>query len=76
MCWAGEGDEQSVALGTELAAALGADGRANNVAVCLEQLRVALAKLLDESGGALNVGEQEGDRPGGEWYLCRGRPRL
>jgi hypothetical protein len=66
MRWAGKGDEKGVALGPELPAALCTDGGANEIPVHLEQLRVALAELLDESSGALNVGEQEGDRPGGE----------
>src|SRR5918996_3579552 len=61
---AGEGEEQRVALRVDLDPAVGAVRLADDAAVLRNELAVALAQPLQEPGGALDVTEDEGDRPG------------
>jgi len=61
----GEHREEGVPLGTELPASSGGDGLPHEPHVVVLNGAVAVAQLLEELGGPLDVGEQ-GDRPGGE----------
>ena len=61
---ASEGREERVSLRADLDPAPLVDGPAKDGGVIVEDLRVQIADLLEQPGGALDVGEQEGDRPG------------
>ena len=62
----GEGDEELVGPAVDLAPARLGDGVAHEPAVIGEELRVRVAELLHEARRALDVGEEQGDRAGGE----------
>ena len=59
---AGEGDEEGVALGIDLVAAVRFEGRPQQALMLREHLSIPLPQLLDESRRPLDVGEEEGDR--------------
>ena len=58
-----EGDEEGVALRVDLVATVSLEGGAEQAAVVLERTGIGLAKLLQQSGRALDVGEEERGRP-------------
>src|SRR5437762_9170439 len=58
--------EDRVALRPDDAAAVAGDGLVEQGTVLVQQLAIGVTQLLDESGGARDVGEQEGDGPGGQ----------
>jgi len=60
----GERDEESVALGVDLDPAVRGDGSADDPAMLGQGLRVRIARLAQQPGGTLDVGEQEGDHTG------------
>ena len=69
----GEGDEERVALRVDLDAAAGAEGGAQDAPVLGERVGVALgAERVQELRRALDVGEEERHRPGGQCALHRG----
>jgi hypothetical protein len=57
-----EGHEEGVALGVDLTALPGGKGFAQDAALVSQQGGIALAQLLQQAGGAFDIGEQEGDR--------------
>lgn len=61
-----EGDEERVALGPDLDAAVLLDGGAYQPMMLLERLGVSVAELLQEPRRPLDIGEEEGDRSGRE----------
>ena len=61
-----EGDEERVALGVDLDPGMAREDRAQLAPVLGEQVHVALAVLMEQARRTLDVGEQEGDRAGGE----------
>jgi hypothetical protein len=61
-----EHDEEGVAGGTELVAALAEEGVAEKAMVGSQCLRVAVAEVLEKERGASDVGEEEGDRALGQ----------
>ena len=63
---AGERDEEGVALGVDLRAARGDEDVAKDAVVLLQDRAVALRELPEKARAALDVGEHEGDRSGGE----------
>jgi len=63
---AGEGGEEGVALGADLDPVAVADRPAQDGRMLVPDRRVAVAQLLEQPGRAFDVGEQEGDRPGGQ----------
>jgi hypothetical protein len=74
---AGEDVEEGVALSVDLLAAVAGERLAHEPLVLGEHGGVALAQLLDESGGAVDVGEEKRDgacagSPLGRWG-CRCR---
>ncbi len=71
---AGEHHEEGVPLRADLHAAAMGDGSANDRVVLLLHRRVSLPQLLEQPGGALDVREQERDRPSGQ--LCHGRAAI
>jgi hypothetical protein len=71
---AGEGHEEGVALGADLHAAARLDGLAHDRRVLVPDRWVAVAQLLQQPGGTLDVGEQEGDRPVGSATMGGRRP--
>jgi hypothetical protein len=79
---AGEGGEERVALGAHLDPVAVPDRLAQDHRVLVAHRPVAVAQVLQQPGRALDVGEQEGDRPGGQPRRagpggCHGRgPRL
>ena len=65
-----KGDEEGVALGVDLDAAVGGEGVAQEAAVLGQRIGVALgAEGVEQLRRALDVGEQEGDRAG--WKVAR-----
>ena len=64
---AGEDDEEGVALGVDLDPAVAFERLAEDAAVLAQDVGIALAELVEEPGRALDVGEDEGDGPGGKW---------
>ena len=58
--------EDRVALRPDDAAAVAGDGLVEQGTVLVQQLAIGVTQLLDESGGALDVGEQEGDGARGQ----------
>ena len=62
-----ERDEERIPLGIDLDTAVGAEGFADDAAMLAERLGVGSgAELMQKFGRALHVGEEEGDRSGGE----------
>ena len=62
-----EGDEEGVPLGIHLDAVVAGAGLADHAPVLGERRGVCLrSQLVQQLGRALDVGEQEGDRAGGE----------
>jgi hypothetical protein len=62
-----EGDEEAIALGVHLAPAMRRTGCPQQPVVGVAQCGIAgRAQLLEQVGGTLEVGEQEGDGAGGE----------
>jgi hypothetical protein len=59
-----EGREERVPLRADLDPAALVDGPAQDGGVIVQDLRVQIADLLEQARGALDVGEQEGDRSG------------
>jgi hypothetical protein len=59
-----EGHKERVALGTDLHPPAPRDRPAHDRRVLVPDPRVPVPQLLQQPGGALDVGEQEGDRPG------------
>jgi hypothetical protein len=68
---AGEGGEERVALGADLDPATVPDRPAQDGRVLVAHRPVPVAQVLQQPGRALDVGEQEGDRPGGQVGPCR-----
>ena len=65
----GEGDEERVALGADLHPAMARPDRAQQPVVLGEERAVVVAQRVEQTGGALDVGEQHrhrarGERPG------------
>jgi hypothetical protein len=62
-----EGEEKGVALGVDLNASLCRAGRTHDPPVLGERFVVGLVSdLLEKLGRAFDIGEEEGDSPGGE----------
>ncbi len=61
-----EDQEEGVSLGADLDPAALRDGPAHDGGVLVPNRRVQLTDLLEQLRGPLDVGEQEGDRPGGQ----------
>jgi hypothetical protein len=59
-----EGDEAGVSLGAHLMPAPTLKSTAEQPSLVCEDLRIALAEVLEEARGPLDVGEEEGDCPG------------
>src|ERR687892_1926084 len=59
-----EDREEAVALGTDLDASRVDDGLAKDAAVVRQEISVPVLERLDEARRTLDVGEEEGDRPG------------
>jgi hypothetical protein len=64
--------ERALGLRVDLDAAVARERVAQDMPVLREQLRVALAVLVEQPGRALDVGEEEGDGPEGR-SRCTGR---
>lgn len=63
----GEGDEDGVPLRVDLHATMGAESRAQDAPMLRECLRIRFGtQLVQQPGRTLHVGEQEGDRAGGQ----------
>ena len=60
----GERDEEGVALGVDLDAAVFREGVPQRAAVLVEEIRVSRPVLLEKPGRALDVREEEGDGAG------------
>ena len=60
----GKGDEEGIALGPDLDAAVRRECGPKKLLVACKDRRPSLAVRLEQPGRALDVGEQEGDRPG------------
>ena len=67
---AAEHQEEGISVGADLHPAAVGDRPANDRGVFVADRRVPITELLQQPGGALDVGEQEGDRPG--LKLCHG----
>jgi hypothetical protein len=61
-----EGDEERVALGVDLDAAVSLERGAERAPVLAQRLGVSVAELVEQLRRAFDVGEEEGDRAGGE----------
>ena len=61
-----EGDEERVALGVDLHPAVRRPDSPQQRAVLGEQVAVGVAEAVEQAGRALDVGEEEGDRPCGQ----------
>src|SRR5438309_5543500 len=59
-----EHDEEGIALGPQLVAAVGSQRFTQDAVMCEEDVRVTLAELLDQPGRSLDVTEKEGHRAG------------
>ncbi len=59
-----EDDEEAVALGVDLATAMGLERRPQYPPVVGKQHRIVIAKLVQQPGAALDVGEQQRHRSG------------
>src|SRR5438067_349006 len=78
----GEDHKEGVALGAQLDAVVGCNRVAHQAALVVQDASPVVPKFLEQSGGALDVREQEGDGParafrhGGHWLVYRpnGRP--
>jgi hypothetical protein len=76
-----EGDEEGVALRVDLVAVMRGERRPQDPLVLGEHLLVAVAERLHQPRGALDVGEEEGDRaarelgPGAHALRCYSGPR-
>jgi hypothetical protein len=57
-----EGHEEGVSLRIDLTTLPGGKGLAQDAALVGQQRGIALAQLLQQAGGAFDIGEQEGDR--------------
>ena len=62
----GEREEERVALGVDLHAAMVGEGAAKQRLMGGQHVRIALADLAEEAGRAFDVGHDEGDHPGGQ----------
>src|SRR5439155_16786088 len=75
-----EDGEELIRAGVDLTAAGAAHRGPNDVLDVFQQVRVAIAELPEKNGGALDVGEQEGDESAGErgWggRMCALGPQL
>ncbi len=60
----GEDGEEGVALGAHFRPAVGCDRDPKDLGMALEESHVGLAEERQEGRGALDVGEQKGDRAG------------
>ena len=58
----GEGDQEGVALGIDLVAAVGGESGTEESAMLGEDLGIAIAEAVQHLGAALDVSEEEGDR--------------
>jgi hypothetical protein len=58
-----ERDEERVALGIDLMAAVGGEGLAQDPLMLRENIAVPRPERLEERGRPLDVGEEKGDRP-------------
>jgi len=63
---AGEGEEERIPLGVHFMAAPLLGGGPQEASVLREDVCVAITQLLEKTRGPLDVGEEEGDRPGGQ----------
>src|SRR5262249_51144712 len=61
-----EREEERVALRVDLGSIRGGERVADESTVVAQHLAVAVTELLEQLGRALDVGEEEGDRPGWE----------
>src|SRR2546421_9070271 len=59
-----EHDEEGIALGPQFVAAVGRQRFPQDAVMCEEDVRVALAELLDQPGRSLDVTEEKRDRAG------------
>src|SRR5579884_1728945 len=59
----GEGDEEGVALGIHLAPVVARDGAAQQLAMVRQHAGIVRPESLEQAGGALYIGEEEGDGP-------------
>jgi len=62
----GEGVEQGVSLGVDLDPAMSAEGLSQQPTVLRKHPAVAVPQGLEQAGGALDVGEHQGDGPPGQ----------
>ena len=67
-----ENDEERVALGAQLVAAMLGQGFAEHRVMGEQHVGVALAELLDESRRAFDIAEKEGDGTGGQAHAGDG----
>ena len=68
---AAEHHEEGIPLGADLDPAVRAGGTAYDHGVFVPDRPISITELLEQLGGALDIGEQEGDRPGRK--LCHVR---
>src|SRR5207245_5915180 len=61
---AGERNEERVPLRADLDSTTLRDGPAHDGGVVVEDSSVPITELLEQPGGSLDIGEQEGDRAG------------
>jgi hypothetical protein len=71
---AGKHHEERVPFRTHLDPVAPSDGPADDGGMLVAEAGVPIAELLEQPGGPLDVGEQEGDRSGRE--LCHLRPAM
>src|SRR6516162_3210348 len=64
VCRTSEGGEKRIPLRVHLLPVVVLDGGANEPPVSGQDVRVVVPQLLKKTRGPLDVGEQEGDRPG------------
>ncbi len=63
---AGEGDQRAVTLTVDLVAAVLGPVAPQQVSMFVEQCGVEIGMLAEQPGGPFDVGDDEGDRPGGQ----------
>src|SRR5205823_14614846 len=64
---ASEGHEEAISLRVDLVAAILLEGTSHQGSIFLQQARVALAPVMKQLGGPLDVGEEE--RDGTHWEV-------
>src|SRR5205823_5522381 len=68
----GESDEEGIALRVDLAAAILLEGMTQQASALRQHAGIALAQLLEQLRGALDIREEEGERS--RWKMTHGGP--